>query len=142
MKLSSNQLVQKACAGAALIIVLALVLIFTGLALAYFSRTAIDRQLAQSSSSDTSAGLLARSALDIVVSDVKQELLSPLSQPITSTNIRPRESGADASIPNLIRRSVYPDLIPAPGVSSLASNVSSAPVDASNPKRGEITSPR
>src|SRR5213594_1713210 len=51
-----------------------------------FSRTAIDRQLAQSSSSDTSAGLLARSALDIVVSDVKQELLSPLSQPITSTN--------------------------------------------------------
>jgi len=142
MKLSSNQLVQKACAGAALIIVLALVLIFTGLALAYFSRTAIDRQLAQSSSSDTGAGLLARSALDIVVSDVKQELLSPLSQPITSTNIRPRESGADASIPNLIRRSVYPDLIPAPGVSSLASNVSSAPVDASNPKRGEITSPR
>jgi len=142
MKLSSNQLAKKACAGAALIIVLALVLIFTGLALAYFSRTAIDRQLAQSSSSDTSAGLLARSALDIVVSDVKQELLSPLSQPITSTNIRPRESGADASIPNLIRRSVYPDLIPAPGVSSLASNVSSAPVDASNPKRGEITSPR
>jgi hypothetical protein len=142
MKLSSNQLVKKASAGAALIIVLAFVLIFTGLALAYFSRIATDRQLAQASSNDTSAGTLARSALDIVVSDVKQELLSPLSQPITSTNIRPRESGADASIPNLIRRSIYPDLIPAPGISSLASNVSSAPVDASNPKRGEISSAR
>src|SRR6059058_3434360 len=62
--------------GAALMIVLALVVLFTGLALAYMSRTTTDRQLAQVSYNDTSADLLARSALDIVVSDFKQEILS------------------------------------------------------------------
>jgi hypothetical protein len=142
MKFPSKQLLKKAAQGAALIIVLAFVVVLTGVALAYFSRTVTDRQLAQSSSNDTGAGVLARSALDIVVSDFKQELLSPLSQPITSTNIQPRESGTDASIPNLIRRSVYPDLISAPGVPSLASAVSSRPVNATNPKRGEVTSAR
>src|SRR5438552_5944847 len=61
---------------AALIIVLAFVLLVTGLALAYFSRTTSDRQLAQSSYNDTSADLLARSALDIVVGDFKQEIIN------------------------------------------------------------------
>ena len=128
--------------GAALMIVLAFVVMFTGLALAYFSRTTTDRQLAQSSYNDTSADLLARSALDVIVSDFKQELLDPSSQTITPANIQPRQSGADPSIPNLIRRSVYPDLIAAPGVSSVASNVSSGPVDTSNPKAGEVTAAR
>src|SRR5205807_2484393 len=62
--------------GAALMIVLAFVVLLTGLALAYFSRAGTDRQLAQSSFNDTSADLLARSALDIVVGDFKQEILS------------------------------------------------------------------
>ena len=60
--------------GAALIIVLAFVVLVTALALAHFSRTTTDRQLAQSSYNDTSADLLARSALDIVVGDFKQEI--------------------------------------------------------------------
>ena len=55
-------------------IVLALVVLLTGIALAYFSRTTTDRQLAQSSHNDTSSDLLARSALDITVSDLKQEI--------------------------------------------------------------------
>src|SRR5207253_11514324 len=111
------------------------------LTLAYFSRTTTDRQLAQSSYNDTSADLLARSALDIVASDFKQELLA---DPTTATvaDIQPRQSGADASIPNLIRRSVFPDSIPAPGVASLASAISSGPANPANPKRGEITSAR
>ncbi len=46
--------------GAALIIVLALVVLATGLSLAYLTRTTTDRQLAQSSYHDTSADLLAR----------------------------------------------------------------------------------
>jgi len=62
--------------GAALMIVLAFVVLLTGLALAYFSRAGTDRQLAQSSFNDTNADLLARSALDIVVGDFKQEILS------------------------------------------------------------------
>ena len=60
--------------GAALIIVLAFVVLVTALVVAHFSRTTTDRQLAQSSYNDTSADLLARSALDITVSDLKQEI--------------------------------------------------------------------
>ena len=126
--------------GAALIIVLAFVVLVTALALAHFSRTTTDRQLAQSSYNDTSADLLARSGLDIVVGSLKQEIVN--AGAVTRTNIQPQRSGDDASIPNLIRRSVFPDSIPAPGVASVASNVSSAPVDPANPKRGEITSAR
>src|SRR6266480_171837 len=89
--------------GAALIIVLALVVLATGLGLAYFSRTTTDRQLAQTSYHDTSADLLARSALDISVSDLKQEIAT--SQPVTAANIQPQRYGDNVSIPNLIRRS-------------------------------------
>ena len=62
--------------GAALISVLAFVVLATALGLAYFSRTTTGRQLAQSSSNDATADLLARSALDIVVNDFKQQILS------------------------------------------------------------------
>ncbi len=58
--------------GAALMIVLAFVVLLTGVALAFFSRASTDRQLAHSSYNDTSAELLARTALDIVVGDFKQ----------------------------------------------------------------------
>src|ERR1043166_7021588 len=61
--------------GAALIIVLAFMALLTGLALAYFSHTAADRQLAQASFHDTSAELLARSALDIIVGSLKREII-------------------------------------------------------------------
>src|SRR5262249_48625692 len=124
--------------GAALIIVLALVVLATALGLAYFSRTTTDRQLAQTSYHDTSADLLARSALDVVASNLKREILGAGS--VTQSNIQPQRSGDDASIPNLIRRSVFPDNIPAPGVSSLASAVTSGPFDPNDVKRGEITS--
>jgi hypothetical protein len=115
--------------GAALMIVLALVVLFTGLALAYFTRTTTDRQLAQSSYTDTSADLLARSGLDIVANDLKQEILNA-GTTVNTSNIQPQRSGADASIPNLIRRSIRNDPIPAPGVSSLASSISSTSVSA------------
>src|SRR5690348_11325435 len=103
--------------GAALLIALALVVLVAGLALAYFTRTSTDRQLAQSSHNDTSADLLARSALDIVVSDFEQEMLShptpsiaPGSSPyyITPVPYGTPTSGQTA-IPNLIRRSFSGD---------------------------------
>src|SRR5437867_2179777 len=95
--------------GAALIIVLALVAIASALGLAYFSRTTTNRQLAQSSYHDTSADLLARTALDISVSDLKQEITT--GQPVTAANIQPLQYGVPpitdpTPIPNLIRRSV------------------------------------
>ena len=127
-----------ASSGAALMIVLALVALLTGLALAYFTRTTTDRQLAQSSYNDNSADLLARSALDIVVNDFKQELLDPNNQTVTAANIRPTSYGVPSPgqtpIPNLIRRSVY-------GV-GLTSNINSAPSPSASPRRGEITPAR
>jgi hypothetical protein len=89
--------------GAALMIVLALVVLLTGLALAYFSRAGTDRQLAQTSYNDTSSDLLARTALDIVVNDFKQEIIND-PRVATRNDIQPQRYG-DASIPNLIRRS-------------------------------------
>ncbi len=57
---------------------------------------------------DTSADLLARSALDITVSDLKQEIAN--NSPVTAANIQPLSYGAPpindpTPIPNLIRRS-------------------------------------
>ena len=103
-------------------IVLALVVLVTGLALAYFTRTTTDRQLAQSSYNDTSADLLARSALDIVVSDFKQEILND-PRVATRSDIQPQRYG-DASIPNLIRRSFSGD--PTNRTSSVSSGAVSA----------------
>src|SRR5438067_9524069 len=125
---------------AALIIVLAFVVLVTGLALAYFTRTTTDRQLAQSSYNDTSADLLARSALDIVVGDFKQEIVNGSISPapvINGTTIyvpsdaakmvpvyNPTPAGTPAII-NLIRRSVASDAITFPAVPSRASAVNS-----------------
>jgi hypothetical protein len=94
--------------GFALIIVLGFVVLVTALAVAHFSLTTTDRQLAQSSFNDTSADLLARSALDIMVSDLKQEIAN--NPTVTTANIQPLRYGAPpitdpTPIPNLIRRS-------------------------------------
>ncbi len=115
--------------GAALLIVLALVVLLAGLALAYFTRTTTDRQLAQSSYNDTSADLLARSALDIMVSDFKQEILAhPTVTPGLPFYITPVPYGTPASgqtaIPNLIRRSFSGD--PTGRTSSVNSGTASA----------------
>jgi hypothetical protein len=112
--------------GAALMIVLAFVVLLTGLALAYFSRTGTDRQLAQSSFHYTNVDLLARSALDIVVSDFKQEIVN--NPTVTTTNIQPTPYGTpspgNTPIPNLIRRSFSGD------PTNRTSNISSTAVSA------------
>src|SRR5262249_1889480 len=98
--------------GAALIIVLAFVVLASALSLAYLTRTTTNRQLAQSSYHDTSADLLARTALDITVSDLKQEIAN--NPTITAANIQPLRYGVPpitdpSPIPNLIRRSFSGD---------------------------------
>jgi Tfp pilus assembly protein PilX len=125
--------------GAALIIVLAFVVLLTGLALAYFSRATTDRQLAHSSYNDTYADLLARSALDNIISDFRQEIIDPSASTATTVNVNgtnvtiytpilaskmvPVRSpapapGATPAILNLIRRSVRSDSIPFPSRAS------------------------
>ncbi len=114
--------------GAALIIVLAFVIILGGIVVGYLSRTITNRQLAHGGFNDVKADELARSALDLVVADLKQEIAA--GTPIDNSNILPQRSpmpavGVLPDIPNLIRRSVRSDSIPAPAVSSHASAVNS-----------------
>src|ERR1700736_1500711 len=118
--------------GAALVLVLAFVVLLSGLVVAYLSRTSTDRRLAKSSFEDTRADLLARSALDIVVGDFKQEIVdgstsaSPPYTPTSNTNVVPMRSGNPGTVPNLIRRSVRSDDLVAPAVPSRASAVNSS----------------
>jgi hypothetical protein len=110
--------------GAALMIVLAFVVLLTGVALAYFNRTTTERQLAQSSYLDTSSDLLARSALDIIANDLKGDLIN--NPTVTAANIQPMPYGTPITrdIPNLIRRSFSGD--PTGRTSSVSSTAASA----------------
>jgi Tfp pilus assembly protein PilX len=112
--------------GTALLVVLAFIVLLTGLVLAYFSRSGIERQLAKSSFDDSAADVLATSALQIVVSDFKQEIANNAT--VTSANVQPTSYGLPAAgqttIPNLVRRSVSGD--PTGRTSNISSSVASA----------------
>jgi len=125
---------------AALIIVLAFVVLLTGLAVAYLSRATTDRQLAHTSFHDTAADVLARGALDTVIGDFKQEIFlgSGVVTPTPGTIIYiPKDTGAGAAanmvpqrnvnlagVYNLFRRSGSPEPT-APGMSSRATSLNS-----------------
>lgn len=133
--------------GAALIIVLAFVVLFTGLAVAYLSRTTGDRQVAQGSFNQSTVDQLVQSAVDNIIGDLRQEITNG-STPITDTNgnivgylpkdtgsgaaanMVPQRSGNAAGAPNLIRRSVNPDSLsgnPAPPSRASAVNSQNNP---------------
>src|SRR6266516_4048302 len=59
---------------AALIIVLAFVVILTGLGVAYLSRTTSDRQVAHGSFNQSKADQLVSSAVDNIVGDLRREI--------------------------------------------------------------------
>ena len=74
--------------GVALVIVLAFVVLLTGLVVAYFSRTITDRQLSNSSFNQAAADQLAHSALALIISDLRQEIVNSSSaSTIGSTTI-------------------------------------------------------
>ena len=142
--------------GAALLIVLAFVVLLTGVSVAYLSRTTSDRQVAHGSFNQLKADQLVASAVDNIIGDLRQEIANGSTRttygsgnniyyvctPMSTANLVPQRSGNLAAAPNLVRRSVSPDNIVAPGLPSFASGVNSAPVDPANPKRGEITKAR
>jgi len=117
--------------GVALIIVLAFVVLFTGLVVAYLSRVTSDRPVAQSSVHQSKADQIAASGMDLVIGGLRQEITGPNPTPTppyfpaTAANMLPLRSGNPAGapdpIPNLVRRSVRSDPIPAPGISSFPS---------------------
>ncbi|GAT35425.1 Tfp pilus assembly protein PilX [Terrimicrobium sacchariphilum] len=128
--------------GMALVIVLAFVVLLSGLVLAYISHSMLTRKMSDSSLGDTRARQLAESSLEVIVSDLKQEIANGSTTNTYGTNIvylpssnayivpmrsgNPTVSGTNDPIPNLIRRSVRSDVIASPGVPSRASAVNSA----------------
>ena len=128
--------------GAALIIVLAFVVLLTGLSVAYLSRSTSDRQVAHSSFNQSNVDQLAQTAMDNIIGDLRQEITNGSTSILdingntvgyiprdtgsgAAANMLPQRSGNAAGAPNLIRRSVRSDQIPSPGIASRASAVNS-----------------
>lgn len=105
--------------GAALILVLAFIVLMTGLALAFFSRATNERQVSSSSATQTKAALFAEGALDQIVADLKQEIVAgstavmisgtTIYEPAPTAATKPALVGSNASAgyENLVKRSVY-----------------------------------
>ena len=110
--------------GAALLIVLAFVVLLAAVVLAYMARSTADRPLAQAGFGIAAADQLARSALAIIATDLKQEIANA-GLPPTEGNIIPQRSGNFSTVPNLVRRSVRDDPASLPAVASRASGANS-----------------
>ena len=140
--------------GVALVVVLAFVVLLTGLVLAYFTQSMLSRKMSDSSLGDSRTRQLAQSALDVIVADLKQEIANgsttntygtnTVYTPTNNFNAVPMRSGNPPlvggvdPIPNLIRRSMSGDTNNAfPRVPSRASAVSSTNVS----RNGRFISP-
>jgi len=114
---------QPAEAGVALIVVLVLVVLVTGVVVAFFSRSSLNRQVSQGSVGQTKVDLLAAGALSVIVGDLRQEILagstvytnSPGQNfyvPKNGFTVVPFRNGVPTAatnpIPNLVSRSVRP----------------------------------
>src|SRR6266700_1318738 len=119
--------------GAALIIVLAFVVLLTGVSVAYLSRTTSDRQVAHGSFNQTKADQLVASAMDNIIGDLRKEIANGSVNlgPAGAAYMIPQRSGNATGVPNLIRRSVRynnpgeANAMPFPGQPSRASVVNS-----------------
>src|ERR1044072_4658679 len=99
--------------GAALIIVLAFVVLLTGVSVAYLSRTTSDRQVAHGSFNQSKADQLVASAMDNIIGDLRKEIAvgstatimadgTKVYEPTNAAYMVPRRSGDVAAVPNLI----------------------------------------
>ena len=118
--------------GAALVVVLAVVVLMSGLVVAFLSRATAERRISNQFAGHAKADLLARSALSVIVGDLKREIIrgsdaditdSPVIYvPRTAAAILPARSGTASGspdpVPNLVRRSVRNDSIPVPSRAS------------------------
>ena len=130
---------------AALVIVLAFVVLLAGVVTAYLARTTSDRQVAHGSFNQIKADQLARSALSIVIGDLKQEIANGSTSTTVNHSLftlrqgrrtfcrSAADGGSPDPIPNLVRRSLRSDPVAPPGVGSRASALSSAPLPSSSP---------
>lgn len=125
---AANRTAARVNGGAALLIVLGFIVLVTAVVVAFFARTSADRQLAHSSFANTAADVLARSALEVIIGDFKQEITN--GGVPSELTIVPQRNGASAGAPNLIRCSVRNDSLASPAIGSRASAVNST-IDAS-----------
>ena len=107
--------------GAALVIVLAFVVLLTGLVLAFFANSLSNRKVAGSSASQTKVELFAQGAADTIISDLKQEIAAgstantittgnvttTIYTPLAPTNAVPALVGSTGTngLENLVKRS-------------------------------------
>jgi Tfp pilus assembly protein PilX len=132
--------------GAALIIVLALLVLLTALMAIFLSRALIERKVAASSTSGNSASILARSAVDMITGDLRQEIVNgstattvgpstnqtTLYFPVSVTNMVPQRVGIATNsagvdqAPNLIRRSLRSDTLAVPSRASAVNSSTDA----------------
>jgi hypothetical protein len=124
---------------AALLIVLAFVVLLTGLSVAYLSRATGDRQVAHSSFNQSSVDQLAQSAMDNIIGDLRAEITDgsttttvnvngvvvTIYTPTSAANMVPQRNVNLAGVYNLIRRSDRSDPLVAPARPSRASAVNS-----------------
>jgi len=71
--------------GVALVIVLAFVVILTGVIVAYFTRSLSNRQISNSSANQTKVSLFAQGAADTIIADLQEEIV--LSSSVSNTTI-------------------------------------------------------
>src|SRR5438105_11423585 len=114
---------------AALVIVLAFVVLFTALVVAYVTRTTSDRQVSHSSFNQSKADQLAASAVETIIGDLRQEIVNgstattlsngtPIYIPSPTPNVVPMRSptptpGNTPAIATVRSRSVRPHAGPA-----------------------------
>ena len=111
--------------GVALVIMLAFLVLLSGIVVAFFSRAMSDRQVSDSSAHQTRVELFTEGALATIIGDLKQEIAAgstvpnPAPDPAPNTNLYypktaatsvPASVGRPAAanvLPNLIKRSAY-----------------------------------
>ena len=94
--------------GAALLIVLAFVVLLTGVSVAYLSRTTGDRQVAHGSFYQSNVDQLAQSAMDSIIGDLRQEIANgstAYAQADGTTLYVPRDTGAGTAANMVPQRS-------------------------------------
>ncbi|XHR27096.1 MAG: hypothetical protein ACFUZC_14205 [Chthoniobacteraceae bacterium] len=81
-----NQRLMHSVQGAALLLVLCFVVLTAGLMVAFFSRATTERQVSNFSAGSTKVELLADTALDLVIDDLKQEIVNHSNTSGSGTN--------------------------------------------------------
>ena len=100
--------------GAALIIVLAFIVLLTGLIIAFFSRSVLDRQMSNSSVSRAKVSAFADGAADAIIGELKQEI-------VLSSSATTLASGTIYT--PLTPAAMLPQISGTSGIASLAPNV-------------------